>query len=374
MAKLLATFKRLVMAGRTVFWPGRPSSRRRVLLGVAALLLGSIGVWFAWPHFTEPAYCEGICQCWYCDDFTNGVCTVDGHPSGPIGCAGACAYNDRMPWLPPTCSQYNGVGGCGYVVACRAGDCPARGGGGAPTPTPTPLEGIPPTAVPTPTATPRPIPPIPAACGDLAAGEVREWTNLIPPTIAEPEIEPEHIVTIGQDPDKRGFRIHLVFTGGRYEYRTQRLEQWCGPAAARFSQGRYGVRCTGDVEWHYECPVRCTECYDDPLALAQIHMRLADSSKAWIETELAARYPGTRPLENLPHTWDIAGTKDQMRYDAWWAYKPGSPEPASTGPIDPGVHGGRIVLTTKGTPKSAPQTAQAPYEAKVFLLDTTIAQ
>ena len=380
MAKLLETLRRQV----TTWWGGpcsalRANPRRRILpAGVLAVLvlLAAAAAWQA----PKPASCDGgLCQCWYCEDEINSQCYVDGHPSSPIGCVGACAYNDTQPQLPGDCSQVPGQGGCGPdIIGCRSGDCPAQGGNGSgnATPTPTPVPGS--TAVPLtplpPTPTPRPEPPIPAACGALTPGEVREWTNLIPPTIADPEIDPDHPVVVGQDPDKQGFRIHLVFRGGRYEYRTQRLEKWCGPDSAGEAQGRYPTACGEDAEWHYECPVRCTECYNDPLDLGQIHMRLADSTKAWIEGELAARYPGTRPLEGLPQTWQIEGLHNQMQYDAWWVYKPGYPDILSTGPIDPGIHGGRIVVSTTGTPKSAPQTVQAGYEAQVFLMDTTIAQ
>ena len=223
-------------------------------------------------------------------------------------------------------------------------------------------------------ATATPPPPIPSGCGDLKPGQVREWTNLIPPKIGNVEVKPDHPVVMGQDPDKVGFRLHLTFTGGYYKYETQRLEKWCGPDAAGESAGRYPADCGTAAAWHWECPVRCTECYDDPLATAQLHMRLADSTKAWIEGELAQRYPGTKPIEGLPRTWQISGLAGKMRYDSWWIYQKGSPDVLSNGPLDPGVHGGRIVVTTKGTPKSAPQTAQAGYEVKVFLMDTTIAQ
>ena len=332
-----------------------------VALGLVVTL---VGVWaYLLPAQKTPAHCDGgVCQCCYCEDRPNGECYVDGHPSGCIGCAGACAYNDAEPQLPGTCSD-GGRGGCGaYVIWCRSSDCGVRDGG-----PPAPISTVPPRPTPRPT-------PIPDPNNCPALGETREWFNLIPPKIGKPQYQPDHPTVIGQDPNKTGFTMHMVFDGGRYEHKTQRLEQWCGPASAGESLGRYGTDCTGDVEWHWECPIRCPECYDDPLSSAQIHMRLADPTLDWIQQELAARYPGAAPKEGLPRTWQIIGVANQMHYDAWWRYAPGQPDYLSNGPIDPGIHGGRIVVTTKGTPKSAPQVVQSPFEVPVYLVETTITQ
>ena len=196
-------------------------ARRRLHVPVVtALLVGLlviVGVWsLALPRLTrQKAICDG-CQCCYCDERRNGQCIVNGQPSACIGCVGACAYNDQQPWLPGSCSD-GGRGGCGAdVVWCRDSDC-----GPGPVATKNP---------PTATPQPRPTPVVPPTCPAL--GEVREWTNLIPPKIGSPEYRPPYHVVIEQDPDKAGFEIHLTFDGGRYEYKTQRLEQWCGPESA----------------------------------------------------------------------------------------------------------------------------------------------
>ena len=103
-------------------------------------------------------------------------------------------------------------------------------------------------------------------------------------------------------------------------------------------------------------------------------MRLADPALDWITKELPARYQGAAPKEGLPKTWQIAGTANKMHFDAWWRYAPGQPDFLSNGPIDPGTHGGKLVVWTKGTPKSPPQLVERGFEVPVFLLDTTIAQ
>ncbi len=340
MAKLSAALR-----GKVKSW--------RWLIGALSVVGVAVGVLVGvLPMYTKPAYCEG-CQCCYCDRRENGVCIVNDSPSGCIGCVGACAYNDQQPWLPGTCSD-GGVGGCGAdVVWCRSSDCSA-----APVATRNP-----PTVTPVPTREPPPPPECPPA------GEVREWTNLVPPKIGKPDYQPDHPVVIGQDPHQVGFELHLTFDGGRYEYQTQRLEKVCDDQPEPINGTPQPCR-----TWHYECPIRCTECYDDPLNGAQIRMRLADPTLDWIQGELAARYPGAAPKEGLPRVWQIAGVENRMHYDAWWRYAPGRPDFLSNGPIDPGIHGGKLAVWTKGTPKSAPQLIERPFEVPVFLVDTTIAQ
>ena len=129
-----------------------------------------------------------------------------------------------------------------------------------------------------------------------------------------------------------------------------------------------------DAEWHWECPIRCAECYNDPFAGIQVRMRLADSTMAWIEGDLAGRYTGAQPREGLPRTWQLPGVRNRMTLDLWWIYAPRQPDILSNGPLDPGVHGGKIIGWTTGTPKSPPQVVEAPFSVPVYLLDTTIAK
>ncbi len=296
-----------------------------------------------------PAACEGLCQCWYCPSYH----WIDGHPvcdsACDHGCVGSCTSDD-------SCQQDAGQGGCGPVCSCRDEDCAA-----APNPTT-----VPPTPVITPTPTPPPGCPLP--------DEVREWTTLVPPRLTFADYEPDHPVVVEQDPARQGFRMRITGRGGRYEYKTQRLEKWCGPASAGQSQGRYPAACGEDAEWHWECPIRCTECYDDPFDAIQVRMRLADATVEWIQGELAARYTGAQPKEGLPRTWQLTGVYGAMTVDQWWIYAPGQPDVLSNGPLDPGIHGGKFVGWTVGTPKSPPQLVERAFEVPVFLLDTTIAK
>ncbi len=330
--------------------------RRLLIFGSGSLALALVIAGVTAAVTPTPAACEGLCQCWYCPSYEwvwnpeLGRAEPQCLSACDHGCVGACNSS-------ADCSQVPGQGGCGPVCSCRSEDCQA--------------EPVATSAPPTPVATPTP-PPIPSGCP--APDEVREWTHIMPPTIGDPAYRPEHPIVVGQDPDQRGFDLHLVFTGGRYEYKTQRLERWCGPASAGESNGRYPAACGAEAEWHYECPIRCTECYDDPLASAQVRMRLADETLAWFRDDLAVRFPGAAPREGLPKIWQIAGLTDQMHYDAWWRYAPGRPDVLSPGPVDPGTHGGQIWLWTKGTPKSPPQLVKGPFTVDVALADTTIWQ
>ncbi len=335
----------------------------RLALALGGVLVLALSIAGAWALVEpQPATCQGVCQCWYCPQYSWGDFDGDGDSEFRCdsacdhGCVGACAYNDQAPWLPGTCSQVPGQGGCGPVCSCRDGDC-----SGAPNPT---------TVPPTPVITPTPTPP----SGCPLPDEVREWTTLVPPRLTFAEYEPDHPVVVEQDPDKQGFRMHITGTGGRYEHKTQQLEKWCGPASAGQAQGRYPAACGADAEWHWECPIRCAECYDDPFDAIQVRMRLADSTVEWIQGELAARYAGAEPKEGLPRTWQLTGVHDRMTVDQWWIYAPGKPDVLSNGPLDPGIHGGKIAGWTVGTPKSPPQLVERAFSVPVFLLDTTIAK
>ena len=323
---------------------------RPAVLGLSAVALALIATAIAAAIAPAPATCQGVCQCWYCPRYH----WIDGTPycDSPCdhGCAGACAYNDQYPYLG-SCSQEAGQGGCGPVCSCRDSDC-----GGGPNPT---------TEPPRVTVTPEPTPP--PDCP--APGEVREWINLIPPRLTFAGYKPDHPVVVEQDPDKQGFRMHITGTGGRYEHKTQRLEKVCDDQPEPINGTPQPCR-----EWHWECPIRCAECYNDPFDAIQVRMRLADSTMEWIQGELASRYTGAQPREGLPRTWQLTGVHGQMTVDQWWIYAPGKPDVLSNGPLDPGIHGGKIVGWTTGTPKSAPQVVERAFSVPVFLMDTTIAK
>lgn len=323
---------------------------RPVLLGLGVVGLALLATAIAAAVAPLPATCQGVCQCWYCPRYH----WIDGNPvcdsACDHGCAGACAYNDEYPYLG-NCSQVAGQGGCGPVCSCRDSDC-----GGGPVPTENP---------PTPVVTPEPTPP--PDCPD--PGETREWTEIKPPKLTFAGYKPERPVVVEQDPDRQGFRMQLTGAGGRYEHKTQQLEKVCDDQPAPINGTPQPCR-----TWHWECPIRCPECYDDPFAAVQVRMRLADPTMAWIQGELAQRYTGAQPKEGLPRTWQLPGVRNRMTLDLWWIYAPGQPDVLSNGPLDPGIHGGKIIGWTTGTPKSPPQVVETPFSVPVYLLDTTIAK
>ena len=317
---------------------------RPAILGLSAVVLALIIIAIAVAIAPAPAACEGLCQCWYCPRYHwidgNAVCDS----SCDHGCVGSCTGDN-------SCDQEAGQGGCGPVCRCRDSDCSAK-----PEPTKEP---------PKVTVTPEPTPPPECPKPD----EVREWTTLIPPKVNLAGYKPDHPVVVEQDPDKQGFSLHITGAGGRYEHKTQRLEKVCDDQPDPVNGTPQPCRA-----WHYECPIRCAECYDDPFDAIQVRMRLDDSSLAWILGDLAARYSGAKPKEGLPKVWQLRGVQRQMSVDQWWVYVPGKPDVLSNGPLDPGVHGGKIVGWTTGTPKSPPQLVERPFGVPVFLLDTTIAK
>ncbi len=178
--------------------------------------------------------------------------------------------------------------------------------------------------------------------------------------VEEPAIswayEPEYPVAVHQDPTFRGFDILIEAEGGWAEKRQVQLEQEC-----RDGSGTYPEDCP-DEAWEWVCFERVLEHHDDPLVRIDMPMRLEDSSVAWIEGYLRQRYYGAARKEPLPwvfHLWQ------------------GEAMQVSTGLMeyagqDPGVHGGRIMGTTRGTPLNLPQVVEQPYSVPVYLLDTTI--
>lgn len=322
---------------------------RPTKLAASALLLAVIVlvIWLiATASAPQRALCQSPCLCRYCDEPTvNGRCPTSGD-GGCIGCAGGCTS-------PNNCAWSGSSGGCGAVsCGCRDSDCSA---------------GPEPTAPPVTPGAPPPPPAIPEDCP--APGEVREWFNLIEPKLNLAKFEPDHPVVVGQDPDRQGFRLHITGTGGRYEHKQQQLERICDDQPAPINGTPQPCRA-----WHYECPIRCVACYDDPFAGIEIRMRLADATVDWIEKDLAGRYYGAARKEGLPRTWQRPGVNRVMWVDQWWTYAPGQPDVLSNGPLDPGIHGGVIAGWTTGTPKSAPQRVAAPFAVPVYLLDTTIGQ
>ncbi len=319
-------------------------SRPARLVGAALLLAGiGLAIWLVMTATApQTALCQSVCQCWYCDEpVINGVCPSSGD-GGCIGCAGACASPDNCLWS-------GSLGGCGPIsCGCRDSDCDA-----APEPT------VPP-------ATPVPTPTPPPGCPD--PGAPITWIEIIKPRIAEADYDPDHPVVIGQDPDRRGFDLLLNATGGQARRWRRATQQFCDDGS-----GIYPADCP-DGPWHWDCPDVISERYDDPFQAIEVRMRLADASVEWIEEDLPGRYYGAARKEGLPRVWALRNVAGQMAVAQRWRYAPGQPDVLSTGPVDPGVHGGKIVGTTRGTPLNPPQIVERPFSVPVYLLDTTIGQ
>jgi len=153
----------------------------------------------------------------------------------------------------------------------------------------------------------------------------------------------------------RGFDLEIDLRGGGAERWTMETKQLCDNGS-----GEYPDDCASGP-WHWSCVWELQERYNDPIVKVEVAMRLHENTIGWIEGELAARYPGTTRTEPLPNVFTIwEGRSMSVTED--WNYLPS----------DPGVHGGRIIITTAGTPISDPQEVSVGFEVHVHLKDTTL--
>ena len=139
---------------------------------------------------------------------------------------------------------------------------------------------------------------------------------------------------------------------GFAEKRRSELEQLC-----RSGAGTYPADCPGGA-WRWSCSDVVLEHYDDPLVKIELPMRLADSTVEWID----GRYYNATRQEPLPRVFELWEGESMSVSTGLFNYEA----------QDPGVHGGKILLFTKGTPLSEPQRRAYPYEVPVFLLDSTL--
>ncbi len=309
-------------------------------LPLLALTLALLGIFFLRSDASQSACASGNCQAWYCDRVIAGQCyqrNGDGSysPTNPVGCVGNCSGGSGMCSAGAcpggkknyNCCAQSGQGGCGPILmGVRGSDCC----GSHPNPTPRP------------TATPTP----PACSGRRV-------------TVTKPgggyEQEPDHVIVVGQDPSVRGFTLKLDLHGGRAEQWELRSRQACTSV-----RGEYPDDCPVGP-WRWTCAWTRTARYNDPLVRVDVAMRLHENTIAWIEGDLARRYPGVRRTEPLPRVFTVwQGRAMRVRED--WRYLPS----------DPGVHGGRILLHTAGTAITPPQEVSLPFEVKVYLKDTTL--
>lgn len=277
------------------------------------------------------------CQAWYCDLVINGQCHErrgSGYvPSNPVGClgncgggTGSCSSGRCANGDPYRCCAQPGQGGCGPILmGVRGSDC-CGDAGSTPTPAPTPT---------------------PPTCDG-------ERTQRFPPR-GDYRQEPAHAVVVGQDPGVKGFTLRLDLHGGRAERWKLETKQMCTTGG-----GEYPQDCPSGP-WEWRCVWEMQARYNDPIVKVDVAMRLHESTIAWIEGALAGRYRGAERQEPLPGVFGVwQGRAMAVRAD--WNYLPS----------DPGIHGGRILVTTAGTPISPPQQISIPFEVPVYLKDTTL--
>ena len=297
---------------------GLPRNKTARLILILLLVLSFLLM--AWHFFGHPkkAGCVGLCQCCYCDSTDGGICWVNGQPSACIGCVGACNGC-------PNCNGQAGQGGCGHkVIWCRGSDC--CGGGATPTPRPTP--------------TPTP----PPNCHGT-------WKVIQHPKVASWKYRPPYPLVVGQDYSTRGFDVYVDAQGGWAELRQKKPQKHCDNGSCS--------------RWHWICRVLVLHHYDDPITRIRMTMDLAQSSRAWIEGELRARYPNAYFHEKLP--WEMTVWRGSAMRVSGWLLKKYMAD-------DPGWHEGLIKVDTRGTPLNPPQHIAVPYKVGVYLHDTEMAR
>lgn len=314
-------------------------TRRRLFLTLPLLIALALLAILLQAGSSQQACAAGNCQAWYCDQVIGGQCyqrNGDGSysPTNPVGCVGNCAggtgkcSSGACPdGKSYKCCAQSGQGGCGPILmGVRGSDC--CGGNEEATPTPAPT-------------------PTPPACDGLRTDVSKPYGSY--------DQEPKHVIVVGQDPSVRGFDLKLDLHGGRAEQWQMRSKQVCTTV-----RGDYPADCPAGP-WQWTCVWTLLHRYNDPIVKVVVAMRLHESTIAWIDNELAPRYPGLQRSEPLPKVFAVwQGRTMRVRKD--WHYLPS----------DPGVHGGRIILTTAGTPISDPQQVSIPFEVKVYLKDTTL--
>lgn len=298
--------------------------KRIVVIAVVIVILITAFTLFA-PNnspTSNTAQCTG-CQACYCDGMIGPCCVVGGVVcTSCVGCVGSCSGN------PPkaSCIASEGKGGCGHAIAwSRDSDC----------------NGSTPNA---PTATPTPKPP--AGCPETT------WIKVQKPD-ADIRHEPPNPLVARQDTTNTGFTLHFHVTGGWAKKYEQKPEQKC-----KTGGGAYPDDCPND--WKWVCVRRVIEQHNDPIAKVELGMRLGDNVKEWIEGDLGSRYYGAKTQDPLPAVWLLYEGETMTWVDDFEYH-----------PYDPGIHGGRLFVTTKGTPLNPPQKVSFPYTVPVYLWDTT---
>lgn len=195
---------------------------------------------------------------------------------------------------------------------------------------------------------------------------------------------PPHPIVVGQDPRREGIRYEIEVRIPPVLYRRwEREPDRCVPVPDADGNGkpdREQGTCSvtiGDppVPWPGDLvPGECRlveERYPEPVSgQGLLSMVLRPSSRAWIQGELAARYPGARvrqPVIQLP----VAGAGQVLGDKTFLLTAVVNPKP-----VDPGYYDVSLAFTTAGTPVSPPRTVvwRTPDDRPqpVYLLEVTL--
>ena len=196
-----------------------------------------------------------------------------------------------------------------------------------------------------------------------------------PARVVVRKVAPEQPVVVGQDPGRRGVDIlvevevpGVVVT--RYT-RSSRLvcQGFGGPQAssAWCTAGECRANCAGATHYYWVSHQEChtsVEVLEDPVEELKVTLVLRPESVAWIEGELARRYPAARVQLGRMELEPPGGWPRAARFSYLFERLPLP---------DPGVW--EIVLEgrTHGTAFSRPRALQLRQEFPVWLLDSTLA-
>jgi hypothetical protein len=120
-------------------------------------------------------------------------------------------------------------------------------------------------------------------------------------TIQATKLSPNFPLVVGQDPEKTGVTLSLSMQVPPVYFSFNVLREYTDAACVWGGFGYNGDTCGGTAssEWYTSTTIvqkceRVTETYEDRLAVFNATADLSDGSIAWIEGELAAKYPGAR--------------------------------------------------------------------------------
>ncbi len=240
-------------------------------------------------------------------------------------------------------------------------------------------------STPTPMPTPTPQGEDEPKCPDPSVYE--------PPIIISTYWRPQNPVVVGQDPDAQGieFVVNAQIPPVEYHWWERVWGKVCAPGV---DWRGYATCSYNDEDGHWEdawedCQgdradnprLRCRKddgtegtrvafCkehvarYRDGIDTVRVIADLSQNSIDWINTDLAARYPGATVRH--PH-WDV--TAGGAIFGSGGSFFSG----VVRIPVeDPGWYDTRAIVTTTGTAVSEPRTAEWKGRAPVYLKETTI--